>query len=847
MVNLVKLTKAGYKAAIQYVLAKKAKYLTPRQLLEEEAYYKDFADKLIPRYFEKGAKLSSVVHNRNMEALYISINGLDSQVSELYQKAQTHFLLTDSEISKARQALKHALVEARAFSLQLQNRNFDSVAVSKLDENYTTASPAAIVEPLAHYLRASAASYTDAHVVDYLATSSAAEVTFFGGGVPSGLAAIMPPKYMLDYHDGTAWADSILSDGPISTTVGDTVYHGPLAEIVVTVALPQPVNYLRILPFSFFPQKLLKLEYKSAASAEEWAEIQDFSATYLEDVYHLHFQPCHIAQLKLTLLQEHAKQLVISAPHDAVQRAAVFSALLDSRNKAIAGLGVQYAEDAIGPYYNAANEELSKLFNPSQLDSWSKKLKSMTESIVQELGAKDTTNDTIAKFEYLFGIRSLDLGYIRYDPTCYYTSETFLPGATISTVNLHVNQILPGITSTEWYLDFGQDKVVPILPIECKSGQYGIVEHEVLDVTLGRPYDYTRFPVSGAWQLYQDGNPMETGTFSVQTGEYLKITIPEPVPSAYYTISYTTPSSSTEVDVLASFSSRPLERPESFTDTGPDNDIELSLYPYVAYEVINNTGDFSYDSLRNSWVFERPGSLYGTGHLRIYPRVLDSYGHILVSGESFASGVPASFGPRTGQSAPDFDAAVGSLGTGYFEPPYGYYFGIERFPRAFKVTGEAGAILYLEDPPTFTVSELGLLNQAGFSGSLTGAPYSAQIDTEYFFGVGLDLDGIIYGFEAGEYVPITVTVGGEAARNHTDYETLEHAAFDSNKGKVEFIHAGRKIYFNQPIHNKEILVDYRWTTKYLRFLATLRAGGVYKPQQTPQVFDAYALINTTIL
>ena len=846
--KLKDITRAGYEAAVRLVLLKKSKLLGPRQLKREEDFYRDVESRLKPYYATKGSKLSSELHNRNQEALFIALYGLDRAVNAFAAKHQKNQILSRSQLNKAREALASALREAAAFSIRYRHPDVDEVLVPKLRENFTTQEPAAYVDPDLHVIRAAAVNYVDARYAEHLAAASDVEVTFLGGGAEAGLDALLPPNAMVDYHDETAWGESILSDGPITVTVGDTTYHGPVADVVITIALPQPVNYLRLLPFSFYPMKLVGAWYKSAATAEEWVEVPEFVTTYLDGTYVHYFNPITIAQLKLRLVQEHPKLLSIAVPKDSIKRSATLTAILKARNEAIAGLADTYVKDSLKPIADEAQRQISKLFNPTQLDTWSQKLLDLGEAIIQELGEKTDESEIITKFEYLFGLRSVDLGLLQFAPTSYFESEKFLPGASVARVSLSVGESCPDLTSTEWAIDFGRDKVVPILPLNSISGSLGVVKSERLDVSLAVPHDTTRFPVTGAWTIKVDGEPLATGEYTgvYLTGGQLQITINNPGVGAYYTIDYFTPVSSTVVDVLEEFSSRPLDQPEVFHDTGPDNDIELSLYPYIAYEVINDTGNFRYDSMRNEWTYKRPYPLYEAGHLVIWPRVLDSYGHILVSGSNIASGVAASFGRRSGQSAPDFESQITSMGTGYFNPPFGYYFGVEGFSRAFKVVGATGAVLYLEEPPTFTLSEVKLMDARGFSGNLTGAPYSARVETPYHFGIGLERDGIIYGFEAGAYNPITVTVGGEPAVNCTNYETLEHRAF-SSKNVYQFIQAGRTIYFNKPIHRKEIQVNYRWMVEYVKVKGEIKGGSSFAADITPVVSGIYVMVDTTVL
>jgi hypothetical protein len=106
------------------------------------------------------------------------------------------------------------------------------------------------------------------------------------------------------------------------------------------------------------------------------------------------------------------------------------------------------------------------------------------------------------------------------------------------------------------------------------------------------------------------------------------------------------------------------------------------------------------------------------------------------------------------------------------------------------------------------------------------------------------IDGITYGATADRvYEPIRVLVDGILARNRTDYRSGEHSAFVEVPGQAlvyQYIHVGRKLYFNRPITGATIEVNYRWLTQYVRLVATLRA---HKPAFNPYTPE---LLNYTL-
>ena len=97
---------------------------------------------------------------------------------------------------------------------------------------------------------------------------------------------------------------------------------------------------------------------------------------------------------------------------------------------------------------------------------------------------------------------------------------------------------------------------------------------------------------------------------------------------------------------------------------------------------------------------------------------------------------------------------------------------------------------------------------------------------------------------------MTVYVAGQEAKNITDYVTLVHPAFSvgSNKDSdVEYIHAGKTLYFNQDLTGKEIRVYYNWLTEYVKILGTLRFNGQVNPNLTPKVNEIRLFLNNLII
>lgn len=106
------------------------------------------------------------------------------------------------------------------------------------------------------------------------------------------------------------------------------------------------------------------------------------------------------------------------------------------------------------------------------------------------------------------------------------------------------------------------------------------------------------------------------------------------------------------------------------------------------------------------------------------------------------------------------------------------------------------------------------------------------------------IDGTTYS-PGDVYEPVVVHVGGQKAVNITDYGSNLQPAFtnvDPASRQVQFLHAGRMLYFPFPIADT-VTVSYRWMARHVKLVATLRSfkqGGV---DVTPVIRSAGIRLN----
>jgi hypothetical protein len=100
------------------------------------------------------------------------------------------------------------------------------------------------------------------------------------------------------------------------------------------------------------------------------------------------------------------------------------------------------------------------------------------------------------------------------------------------------------------------------------------------------------------------------------------------------------------------------------------------------------------------------------------------------------------------------------------------------------------------------------------------------------------------------YEPLVVTIGNVKATNITDYHSGEHPAFLATSDaalQYEYLHVGKRLFFNRPLTDKTITVDYRWMTQYIQLHARMRSHTVGRVPYTPVLQRFHLEIESTAL
>lgn len=904
---------AAQKFAVKALLERKKRLNEIRgaraELAEAERIYNDIRSKMgkqifNPIFAKSDEKISSATHNKNMEQIFIDLNGLYDQIDQLAKSSQRQGVVLQSEYARSRAAILKLINDARVFSLRKQYPDFTEIKVVDFNsaQNKTTDIPAAIISEKVRLLELKPISSSRTQLLNRLSRITKLYTKTISPGIKGTLSKDFPPENMVDQKMETFWATLIMSDMPVnqkitvlnpsSLTETYRKVNGPVVEVYLRFSHVEPVNTLRLLPFGEFPIKLLDVAYKSASTSQVFRSINHVDTDATLDWIELNFPVVFCSEIRLTLLQENYRRVNYHLPKNIVSNTDIFQRIVNSKSSKIANAAFadsdQLSSLNLIDSYEEAIKDLEHVLSLADLDKYPEGEIRLAETITSSLGEVlfsvdpdsssvvrellDTQeNETkseiieVSKFEYILGIREIEVSNELYAPVGKYASESFIPQSTVTQIQLevderHVEFVTPWQpdhrrTSTEWSVDLGGGRQIPIHPRNL-TGDGGVpfAKDERIEFDVNTRAGYTR--LAGRYQtayLKKNGEFLPVDSYTIEkvidgfpklkltlTGNYFD-------EQGIYTVDYAVGPDSYDIDVLSLFKSRAVDTPDVFKELGPDNSLSLNRFPFVDYSVINRTGQFVKDPTKSIWTYFPPTGNLATGQIKVYPKVVDSFGNILITGNYTGTTQSGLWGPRSGQAFVN----VSQLNTSYFNEPFGWYAQIQDVPSSFEISGffsTTGVVFF--DPPQFTDVQILMMPADAITGIIvTGSSAGGFIWADVVLGVGAKTDDQIFVFDNLKYSPLTITIGGILANNITDYEKLQHPAFSVAGRKdteYQYIHAGRKIYFNQPISSKEIKVTYRWITESLSVLGTLRCNKALNPDVTPKVNEMRLLLNTSV-
>jgi hypothetical protein len=905
------LISVSHKEAIQKVFSTikdKLGFNTKRETqFEATRLTKQISNKEIvfdPVYADKDSKIDSLSHNQNLEGAYIDLYALYKETNSLniIQSSQKASLVDG--FSKAKAGILKLINDARVFAARSKSPEFDDIKVVNFNiaRNASDVKPAAMIDNESRLLKLPPIINRRVHLAKRGVRVTSITAETMTDGDMGQIGRQFTPALAVDAKTETFWADTVYSDAlfqvdhvrssPNSVNKMVDTINGPVTKVSLKFSNAEAINQVRILPFASYPIKVLEIRYKTTGSSLVYNTIAGFEMEESLDWVEFNFDVIYASEIQIVLAQENYKTISIKIPKSILFSTDFFLRLMDARKDDLSST-TPLLEDVqlggINSIYSEAVEDLSALLSEKNLDksptmeidlagktilalgesmvSFGPALSSLLEEVstYTELSPKNIQDDveTINKYEFVIGAREIETNYNIYSPIGYYESEKLEPRTTVSYAELEVDERHLEFTSpygdyrktsTEWAIEFAEDRSVPIFPVNHISDDgYLHVREERLVFDQTSFSAYSRFVSLFNFAIVRE-NDILLANGTDYTVEWdgdgdgrVKITINENRfrNSNLYVVEYYAHPDSSSIDVLAKFNDKKIAVPDMFEETGPDNNISLKYAPYINYGVINSD-NFAYNSSSNSYEYDAPTGAYATGLARVYPDWIDESGSYIqgVTGSLSVEGISGDTG------IPDW-----LLNTDYLESPNDYYLKLTNIPGAVLnvESFDSSSGLTIADVPSFST---GLIGNEIANSQYSGDVHLGSPATEGYVTVPYSLEVVykdgeqIFGFDNLLYQPISVTIGGIDAANITSYSTLEQPAFTSaniEDGQYEFIHDGKTLYFNQSIAATEIAVDYRWMTKYTKAKCVLRTNKAISPAVTPIVNEYRLKLNTTIL
>lgn len=908
----------AHKEAVKEVfeqLKKTVPSLTPREVeFEAQRLVGKVARSAGNRLFdpvkaEPGTRISSAQHNDHMEDAFVDIKGIYQEMANVGAIQSSHVAATESDFAKARAAILKLINDARVFSIRSKFPEFDDIKVIdfNISNNASKRSPIAQVDPESRLLKLPHLGKRRNHLRRRSLRTTQVFSEVLAEGQVGHLGKQFQPERAADSRPDTFWAEVVYTDAQFQVDYNrwspnekgehtDTIL-GPVVKLTLEFSNAEAINQVRILPFSNFPVKVLEITYRPSQSSLLRRSIDGFEKEESLDWVEFNFETIFATDIQIVLAQDSYREFIVHVPKHVLYATDFMIRLFETRGQEFAtnfpllddikaGGNSEIYDQALGDLASVIGEkELDKLptteidlagktilsvgeslaaFNPS-LKPLLEEVSAFTEAVPK---AAEDEIQTFNKYEYVVGAREVECNYITYSPIGFYESPKMQPASTISNVEIEVDERHPVFesqygtyrrTSTEWSIEFAEDREVAIYPRNFAEGALYPVVGEFLDIDPVSFMGLSRFPSQVAFAVVRENDKLLSAGMDYELlwndsfDGKLQITVDKNSfnKKKVYTVDYYAKPSAASIDVLSKFNDKPLPAPETFDKTGPDNEINLTNFPFVNYSIVNST-DFTFSEDGNFFEYKAPSGAYSTGEVIIHPTWIDESGVVVAQ----LTGILAVTGQTTGGTDPAFAVTWNTLDTTYLTDPYRYYLKLANVPGAIyevSTLDSASGLTLAETPVLFTGLVGNEIASGDFSGNITGDIVGEAIGTitvPYSLEIVYKAGDQIFGFDNVLYEPISVLVGGVKARNTTNYQTLEQPAFTiaaTEDSDFEFIHDGNQLFFNQSVSDAEILVDYRWMTKYAKVNCTLRTNKVVSPTITPQVDEYRLLMNTTVL
>jgi len=588
------------------------------------------------RKAEKYSKVSSVDYNNTMEEAYVDLGALFKQNNTINRTIKTHKLINDATLRDVRSALRKVENDIMVYKVIKENKTGITDAKFNTfykDDNQAEDGPyKAWIDTDTNSLKLPFGMDNSTLSINGLA---AAEISIsrYGGGIMGTLETEEHRKEKaIDESMQTFWGEVILTDEPIRQIYNGNLEFGTICEVTIRLFRTEPINHIKILPFTNYPLRIFKIEYREAI-ADSWSELDITEQTSVSAI-EFNFTEIYAKEIRIVINQKNPSINTYNIPKYIVNNAQMWQQIVDREYSLSTSTNapIQATQDMIDYItgFRAYTDEIEKYkektkeLGKTEDSAGSSMSKTIFKATTQEMtkaskvGAEELSMDIlrekddpdkelieVRKYEYLYGAYNIDIKHIWYLERGEYVSPQYKANGAILETRLDAVEVLPSGASIEYQVATRKDEWKNILP----SGHY--ITKERVDIDPLTRVGILRFPAeSSPVGMYRNDEDMPAvdwtysssdGSVAVASGWYNA--------SASYTISYQPKGTSdvTPSGVVVSFANDSLiETEETFTDNSTRQyKIELSHYPYIDYDVINDTAQagksgpgFSYEAGR---------------------------------------------------------------------------------------------------------------------------------------------------------------------------------------------------------------------------------------------------------
>jgi len=791
------------------------------------------------------SRISSEAWNRFQDALQIDLRTIYELLGALEAANRQLDQLAQSDLFQIKAAILKSINQLRVHQFLKEYPEYQDLKIVDFVRavNETKRLPRAYVDPQIRMLELPARFRDTVTYARKDIRSATVETRHFGGGQAGGFGGEAAAVNMLDSNPKTFWAEVVSANGPVQTRFktswGMREAVGVVGEIVVKFSHSVRVNNLKLLPFTEFPFEVIDVAFRESLSSVDWITLPGFAVTsHVDDWVEFDFPYVTMAQLRIVIEQPNYTRGVYSIPKSLVHREALWAQIQTAVfDREVHEIDLSSREEGL---VAAEPEQLRYLSALALVDERARAITvggerdTVYRDVVEILSTTGGVSESISpgafadvlepvdgggaasvdevvnvtRYEYLYGLRSIELAGVLYEPVAYYESAPFDTNGTVYRVELETDERQPEFydglgsyrrTSIEYEVEVAPNVRFPIVPLTDLSGADYVVRDEYVRLKDG--VGKLRFePLASSVRVRENGFRVAASRVAL-SGDQL--TVNDALPNGVYTATYYVGSDQTVVDLEEELASTRLLAPELFYGTNRDNAIQLSYYPYTIYEIVRDDRLWTKDPEAAIWRWTP----------EFFPIVT---GTVAVTNGSRTVSLT-----KSDPDDPDFGDLL--AGADYEVKIY------------LAATGKTYAV------ESFTDTQLTL-----------AADYAEATASglQFLCGRSKTWDNRVWGLNLQVYEPIQVFVDDVKAVNTTDYLRGEHPAFSggTDERKIRYIQAGRNIYFDQSIgKDRKIQVTYSWLIQYLKLVATLRCHVPVDTIYTPKLDSARLRVKSTTL